>query len=223
MFKKTLGVIGFLLLSCTANAGLITDTANDSFIDETTGIEWMDFGINNHLTYTQVTEQLDTTFSGWSLATQDQVYSLWANAFLGLGAHNELPNRFGIGQLYVTDGSNEAGSVIYPIAEIMGANLKQSEGTRYEDHMSRGLFSGTDGLSVVSLDVQVGAYDDYSNPDSATLVDNKSFDSLLSYESAIFSTMLVKSSVDVPEPSTIAIFALGMFGLASRKFKKNNL
>jgi hypothetical protein len=28
-------------------------------------------------------------------------------------------------------------------------------------------------------------------------------------------------SVDVPEPSTLAIFALGMIGLASRRFKKN--
>jgi hypothetical protein len=222
MFKKTLSIISFVVLSFTANAGLITDTVNDSFIDKTTGLEWMDFGINNHLTYTQVTEQLDTTFSGWSLATQDQVYSLWANAFLGLGAHNELPNRFGIGQLYVTDGSNEAGSVIYPIANIMGANLKQSVGTRYEDHMSRGLFSGTDGLSVVSLDVQIGSYDDYHSPDSATLADNYNYNSLSNYDSAMWSTMLVKSSVDVPEPSTLAIFAFGMFGLASRKFNKNN-
>jgi hypothetical protein len=33
---------------------------------------------------------------------------------------------------------------------------------------------------------------------------------------------LYRSSVDVPEPSTLAIFALGMIGLASRRFKKQS-
>jgi hypothetical protein len=28
-------------------------------------------------------------------------------------------------------------------------------------------------------------------------------------------------TVDVPEPSTLVIFALGLMGLASRRFKKN--
>ena len=31
---------------------------------------------------------------------------------------------------------------------------------------------------------------------------------------------LVFGTVDVPEPSTLAIFALGMIGLAARRFKK---
>ena len=30
------------------------------------------------------------------------------------------------------------------------------------------------------------------------------------------------SSTEVPEPSTLAIFALGMIGLASRRFKKQS-
>ena len=30
-------------------------------------------------------------------------------------------------------------------------------------------------------------------------------------------------NVDVPEPSTLAIFALGMIGLASRRYKKQSL
>ena len=46
--KSTL--VGLILsTSClvnVANAGII-DTANDSFIDTSTEIEWMDFGINN--------------------------------------------------------------------------------------------------------------------------------------------------------------------------------
>jgi len=36
----------------------------------------------------------------------------------------------------------------------------------------------------------------------------------------IASVVEYNNSVDVPEPSTLAIFALGMMGLASRRFKK---
>ena len=32
----------------------------------------------------------------------------------------------------------------------------------------------------------------------------------------------VEKNIDVPEPSTLAIFALGMIGLASRRFKKQS-
>jgi hypothetical protein len=35
-------------------------------------------------------------------------------------------------------------------------------------------------------------------------------------------THLTRRSQDVPEPSTLAIFALGMIGLASRRFKKQS-
>jgi hypothetical protein len=37
-----------------------------------------------------------------------------------------------------------------------------------------------------------------------------------------FLTITVASSVSVPEPSTLAIFALGMIGLASRRLKKQS-
>ncbi len=34
--------------------------------------------------------------------------------------------------------------------------------------------------------------------------------------------LLVREAQDVPEPSALAIFALGMMGLASRRFKKKS-
>jgi len=37
-----------------------------------------------------------------------------------------------------------------------------------------------------------------------------------------YAVALVRRSVDVPEPSTLAIFALGMIVLASRRFKKQS-
>lgn len=40
------------------------------------------------------------------------------------------------------------------------------------------------------------------------------------YEDILFSVVINESPVDVPEPSTIAIFALGLIGLTSRRLKK---
>jgi hypothetical protein len=41
-------------------------------------------------------------------------------------------------------------------------------------------------------------------------------------DSRVAGLVLIKNQVDVPEPSTLAIFALGMIGLASRRFKKQS-
>jgi len=40
--------------------------------------------------------------------------------------------------------------------------------------------------------------------------------------STVAGLVLIKDQVEVPEPSTLAIFALGMIGLASRQFKKQS-
>lgn len=65
------------------------------------------------------------------------------------------------------------------------------------------------GLGKIVLFGDVNTFDDHSNgfnkEDDANLWRN---------------TFAMSQSVDVPEPSTLAIFALGIIGLASRRFKK---
>ena len=132
MFKKTLGVIGFLVFSFTANAGLINTTEN-SFIDEATSLEWMDFGINNTDTYDYVAGQFGAgeAYEGWRLATKDEVYDMYANTFLVLDADVVSPLD-GIGRSSVGDGRNESVSVLDSIFAIMGYNTLRQEGSPFE-------------------------------------------------------------------------------------------
>lgn len=226
MFKKTLGVIGFLVLSCTANAGLITDTVNDSFIDETTGLEWMDFGINNADTYNQVAAQLGLggRYEGWTIATTDQTWLMLRNAFFGLGANLELENTT---DLRVQDGRNEHGSVIQEIIEKMGYNKVSSEGRYYEKEYSSGLSMGNNGLTKVMINMYPDKLVQNSPSEDDVWMTTYEYSNYYNIDSSSFSTMLLRTYdspvTDVPEPTTIAIFALGMFGLVSRKFKRNNL
>ena len=44
---------------------------------------------------------------------------------------------------------------------------------------------------------------------------------ILALETFTFKKAAIESKTKVPEPSTLAIFALGIIGLASRRFKKN--
>ena len=61
-FLKTTFTGIVLSISCLVNMAnadvILIDTDNDSFIDMNTGLEWMDFGINNNHTYNFVASQL---------------------------------------------------------------------------------------------------------------------------------------------------------------------
>jgi hypothetical protein len=157
MFKKTLGAIGFLVLSFTASAGLITDTTNGSFIDETTGLEWMDFGVNNGKSYNQVVSQLGVggLYQGWELPEVTQVYDMWANAFIGLGSWSENISYFGDNQLYVKDGSCKRGSTINTVFRVMGLNEKIDGGYGNIEYKSGGLFEGVNGMAYVYTRIYV--------------------------------------------------------------------
>ena len=201
-------------------AGLIENTDNDSFIDNSTGLEWMDFGINNGQSYGYVSSQMEIggVYDGWQLASSDQVYEMWSNAFLGLGSRLEDENYFGLGQLRVIDGRRKRASTLSPILTVMGFNTVTS-GSFIPTQSSKGLFEGQSGLSFIEAHERFGMYSDYTHDDFVQIVDNNNYDNYKQNGHAEFSTMLVKVN-QVPEPSTFIIFALGMMGLATCRFKK---
>ena len=54
------------------------------------------------------------------------------------------------------------------------------------------------------------------------VIDRNGSSDFYGFDYAMLSDRVGDETFDVPEPSTLAIFALGMIGLASRRFKKQS-
>lgn len=206
---NTAVAVVMLIAMCFANvsnAGLIIDTNNNSFIDQTTNLEWMDFGMNDNHTYTEVVSLLDTTYAGWSLASESEVLELWYNAFAGKGTPYDNGLLKSHEYVHYTNGDLNDLSFLENF-ENMGCEIANqcSVLSVFEDSgggMSRIIFGNVPGIG------------------QTTTVEGKG----LAWESMRnqrLNTMLVRSA-SVPEPSTLAIFALGVLGLTSRRFTKGS-
>jgi hypothetical protein len=194
-----------LLASCfinSANAGIIThgylttdDTTN--FITDTeTGRRYTRFDAFS-LTASQTIAAigLGGAFEGWSIATSAIADDFYA-AVLGIEAS--------VCEGVVTHGSN--------CGEISGW-VEGDFGVSFQTGYDIFAFINTD-TSVPVGNGQIdsrGAIKDYASNMSIERLDNDPTRNYLLYIDA-----------KVPEPSTLAIFALGMIGLASRRLKKQS-
>jgi len=194
-----------------ANAGLIVDTTDDSFIDNGTGLEWMDFGVNNNYSYQQVTDLLSSTYSGWRLATESEVVTMWDNAFAS-DASNLNISTMGVSySVYLAQSDSFGQSAFNETFDIMGYNSNPNNVKGwFED--STGSFSYAQFL-------------DYNIPNQIAVASiygrDTNLDYALNLDNSAESTMLVRN-VSIPEPSTLVIFALGMIGLTTRHFKRKS-
>jgi hypothetical protein len=200
-----------LFVATSASAGLITNTTSDSFIDETTGLEWMDFGVNDTQTYQQVVGALPTTYVGWEVASLDQVLELWKNAFGGLDT-TTLDIE---GPYYARYVSTEfTGNSMLNVFTKMGYSRDDMTG-------SLGMFEdSTGGMSYVAFN-RIEDNDAASTWQFASVVGlNEDYNHIRTDTREIWSTMLVKKA-NVPEPSTLTILALGLMSLASLRKRES--
>ncbi len=220
MMIKKLAYTLIMLISISANAGIITDTDNDSFIDNSTGLEWMDFGINNGHTFDFVSQQTIAggIYEGWQVASAEQAYGMWMNAFRDI---ESIITTDAAGAYEAYHGAEVVRSNFAVLYDIMGVNVTRLPPRwNYEYDISVGWFNGTFGMSYV-------AYVEYTDPDLDMQFDDTIYYLDSDKSSDIYdeidkkhSTMLVKIT-KVPEPSTLAIFALGLIGIASRRLRSN--
>ena len=213
-----------------ANASLINvdvnnDGSNIGYSVQGSDLVWMDFGQNNTDSYKFVADNLGAgqKYDGWDLANEDEVTTMWTAIFSPFFAGGDYTDGLG------TDGFRihyRNGDVFGNIFDIVGTNTYFNIGNNYEQLQGYGLFEGSSGLShlwYVIHEVDAGGGD-------VAMIDNRgTFDVNRNNTDPLLSTMLVRrtsgargGSTAVPEPSTLAIFALGMIGLASRRFKKQS-
>jgi hypothetical protein len=190
-----------IFISTSANAALITvgaltlEEAGDTYVkDSLNGLEWLRWDQVNGLTKADVDAEINSgDYNGWSIANNTQAYQ-FINAIFHGGASATC-----------SDSNSYCGPI--DLNSLRAAFGLVTVSTRNQHNY--GYYLSDDGGSKGYIGDNTGnnaLYKD-TNTTSLSVAPNGSY-------------MLVRESSSVPEPTTIAIFALGLLGLASRCFKK---
>tara|TARA_R110001592_G_scaffold349774_1_gene645349 strand:- start:283 stop:948 length:666 start_codon:yes stop_codon:yes gene_type:complete len=217
-FLKTLFTCVILLVASSSHAGLIkTDYLNSGdgllISDSAQGLNWLSLTLTDGMTYNEAT----TSFSDFRIATQTEVENMFFTLF------PSLDGTFSRGVNNPSYQSSDPTIMIQGIefGELFGLTLDIPSWGR-----TRGNYISDNGeyLSVNSILVS-----DVTSNDSRRLFLNYagSCNNILAQNCAWnghseFGVFMVENTTQAPEPSTLAIFALGMIGLASRRFKKQS-
>ena len=203
--------LSIALLSNIANAALINADLNSTgdnllVLDTSTTLEWLDLTATGGLSLDNAFD----TYSEFRLATVDEVSDLFTKLF-----PTYSPNTFPLNFYQSSEGvvSTAAAEIDNSLSLIGGwmINVDYQYGL-YQDSSDGGIFklmgsysNGSD-RRIYGMDYA----DDYTN---------YTIDPLMN-----FGYYMVKGDriSAIPEPSILAIFALGMFALASRRFKKKS-
>ncbi|WP_259366457.1 MULTISPECIES: PEP-CTERM sorting domain-containing protein [unclassified Colwellia] len=193
-----------------ANAGLITKdyvALNDGLItiDTTSNQEWLDVSIFVGMNLQLLSGTNQWSDAGFRLASTVEIFNLYKNA----------------GILYINDYNN-----IYDLGDSSSANAASQLASQRLYNMLGGSPANFGGRSDIH-----GLQSDADNDGNAYLArlqtsgraaintNGDSWGVTYTRHEAV-GAFFVRDITDVPEPSTLAIFALGMIGLASRRFKK---
>ena len=207
--KVTLASL-FLLISCFANSGIISDTSSDLIGANLGGLEWLEFDVTRGLSSAEVTSDILDSYDGgnWRYATTAQAEALITSLAGGNFTNSGWNENYfaGVNWFQMAFGS-------FPLSyftehyfmydkDAYGAGLGRAGYTALNQGNGKGWLSQSWGVSGGLATVRG-----------------------LGGGSSSYSHMLVRNlsgtpSQDVPEPSTLIIFALGLIGLASRRFNK---
>lgn len=219
--RITVALLG--LSSFVTNAALIVDNDSNianSFKDIDTNLVWMDFGVNNNLSFEYVENNLDTggVYEGWRLPTKDEVYTMWLNA---ADISNAGLDYVEVSSSYIYSDAVGGSSVLQATFDAMGFNIKNiddiEEPSVYSTE-SKGLYKGTNGLSsVFSIDYSTDADFEYFELDDQQDLTASYYSS----EGTSLSTLLVRDSNQgvpaIPEPNVLFLFMAAALGLMIKR------
>ena len=201
-----------LLIPVNAIAGLIEsdvygDGSNKGFSLNVAGygLEWLDFG-NPTLRASDLNSAKNVISSlsgGWRLPSPEEVEFLWSNLFLD----DRLTAYRGYVQAVSTPDLNNLWLSYLP---IMGSNYDSGNGDLHE---STGIYE--DNGIVRALRITSGEYrENYSWLSTAKW---NASGTLCIHSCYKLSALAVRSTREVPEPSSVAIFGLALCALIYRK------
>src|SRR5690554_5423124 len=142
-------LIGLLLL-IASTAQAIPFTNADAFIDGDgqaiceidTGLFWLDFGITNNKSFNDIQAELDTTYAGWRLPTEQEVKKLWNGLWLNGGPdengyhreyHEKLERNAYYDDIFSLWGINSAS-----VSEVLSSD--QRSASSYYNYANAGMF-----------------------------------------------------------------------------------
>jgi hypothetical protein len=193
---------------------------------ENYNLEWLDLDEVDMFSYNQVKDGLPQ-FNGWRIATKNEVFDLFENIFstYDLMYQNTI-NYESITFDETTDSRlGETKSTFISIFDTIGGRLKYYD-YGIQDHVRFSAFFDTGDTDVFGFFQLIGIEScngvcSQLGLGVHTSRDKDSAEYFHERQAQHDSVMLVRA-IDVPEPSTLAIFALGLMGLASRRFKEQS-
>ncbi len=180
-----------LIISTDVSALLIDNGSYTT--DSESGLDWLDLTETIGMSYNDVSSQFGYggLFEGWQYATRNEISTL-INAAGGDGIYNGW--------------STSNNGIVIPLLELWGSTNGQYE--------SRVLTGDSAGYGNVYF---VGLFDDpsyyySSTSDSISMFDDMIFPVL--FGSPVLGSALVRSTVSVPEPTTMWLLGVGVFVLS---------
>ncbi len=220
MLKKLARTLGLatLLLSATSQALPIVQADafvagdNKATLETSTGLVWMDFGVNSHLSYDHVLYLLPTEFAGWRLPTAAEVDNLWTSLFGSLPEWNRFSPDFGYMSSQAQDDYFNSVFTVFGNNPDAYFESRDADGNIIDAWTSKSLFGVFKNESGVSGFVSAESPYDDIHSSTAMYIELAGTD-----VSGWFGTLLVKDSVaTVPEPSPAFLLLLAIAALAVR-------
>lgn len=213
---KCVAVVSLFLATTTHALPIVQADAfsagdNKAALETSTGLVWMDFGVNSHLSYDNVRYLLPTEFAGWRLPTATEVDHLWTSLFGSLSEWNRYSQGFG------TLASLSQDTYFNSIFDIFGQSpdatfsTYDADGNLLDTWSARSLFGVFMGDPGVSGLVSMSSPYDEVHDSSAMYLEMPDTDI-----SGWFGTLLVKDTATVSEPGSIGLVLLAFFTLVAR-------
>lgn len=195
-------------------ADAFTAGDNKAVLETDTGLIWMDFGVNSHLSYEHVRYLLSTEYSGWRLPTAREVDHLWTGLFSGLPEWNRFSQGFGLLNSLTQDDYFASIFAIFGQSPDGNFSIRDSDDNVLDAWTTQSLFGVFKDDSGVSGFVSADSPYDDIHYSSAMYIENVDV-------SGWFGTLLVKDApTNVPEPGSIALLLIAGAALVARNRRR---